>query len=62
MKLKPRAWETIEDKLKSLDVRGDVPETANAKSYKKDFVKQIKDHIKEIIQTGKGRNMSSFAR
>ena len=59
-KYRPRQWETIEDKLRTLDVRAELAGGAR-QAVKRDFVKQIQDHIKEIISTGKGAKLSTQA-
>ena len=59
-KFRPRQWETIEDKLCTLDVRSEVVEE-DRKNLKKDYVKQIQDHIKEIIKTGKDAKIGTQA-
>ena len=59
-KYRPRQWETIEDKLRTLDVRAELAGEGR-KAVTKDFVTQIQDHIKEIIQTGKGAKLSTTA-
>lgn len=62
MKYRPRQWETIEDRLKTLDPSSEVVrEEASAANYRKDFVKQIQNHIKAIIETGKGVKVSTQA-
>jgi len=62
IKYRPRQWETIEDRLKTLDVSGEiVRDDASAANYRKDFVKQIQNHIKAIIKTGKGVKISTQA-
>ena len=42
MKHRPRQWETIEDKLKTLDFESEMPPGNHDKNFKKDYVKQIK--------------------
>jgi len=59
-KFKAREWEGIEDKLKSLCIEDDLPEIKDA--YPKDFIKQLKDHIKEIIATGKEVKIATLSR
>ena len=62
MKYRPRQWETIEDRLKTLDPGSEVVRgEASAANYRKDFVKQIQNHIKTIIETGKGAKISTQA-
>ena len=62
MKYRPRQWETIEDSLKTLDPANEVVrEDASAANFRKDFVKQIQNHIKAIIETGKGAKVSTQA-
>ena len=61
-KYRPRQWETIEDRLKTLDVSSEiVRDDASAANYRKDFVQQIQTHIKAIIKTGKGVKISTQA-
>ena len=59
-KYKPRQWESIEDKLRTLDINAEFQkfkkEDAN---YKKDFINQIKTHVEEIIRTGKKVEMNT---
>lgn len=43
----------IEGKLLSLDDSNQQSLEDMAKNFKKDYVKQIQDHIQEIIKTGK---------
>lgn len=59
MKHRPRQWETIEDKLKTLDFESEMPPGNHDKNFKKDYVKQIKAQIKEIITTGRVAKMST---
>lgn len=58
-KFKVRQWETIEDKLKGLDLQEDTP-----KDYgiHKDFMAQIQEHIREIIKSGKKVKVSSLSK
>jgi len=61
-KYRPRQWESIEDRLKALDISSEVVrDEASEQNYRKDFVKQIQDHIKEIIKTGKSVKVSTQA-
>lgn len=43
-KFKPREWESIDDKLKSLNLEDEMPDAKE--TYPKDFIKQLTDHIK----------------
>ena len=52
IKYRPRQWESIEDKLKALDTGGKQSGHQAVKNTRKDFVKQIQDHIRTIIKTG----------
>ena len=38
-----------------------MPKDDGSKNYKKDYAKQIKDHIQEIIKTGKDVKISTLA-
>ena len=42
---KNRFRPSIEDKLRSLDVKAEMGNEDYSKNYKKDYMKQIKDHI-----------------
>lgn len=59
-RFKAREWETIEDKLKCLNIENEMPDAKE--TYPKDFIKQLKDHIREIIQTGKEVKMATLSR
>ena len=62
MKYRPRQWETIEDRLKTLDLANEIAkDNASSASNRKDFVKQIQNHIKAIIETGKSVKISTQA-
>lgn len=62
MKYRPRQWETIEDRLKTLDIANEITiDDVSAANYRKDFVKQIQNHIKAIIETGKSVKISTRA-
>ena len=62
MKYRPRQWETIEDRLKTLDLANEISkDEAPSGGYRKDFVKQIQNHIKAIIETGKSVKISTQA-
>lgn len=58
-KFKVRQWESIEDKLKSLNNAADGER--QKMPFDRDFIKQVKDHIKEVIRTGKAVKLNTLS-
>lgn len=59
-RFEPRQSETIEDKLKCIDLEKEMPVMTGL--YQKDFIAQVKEHIKTIIETGKGVKIATLSR
>lgn len=59
-KFAPRQEEGIEEKLTCLDLESEIPDLQHI--YKIDFIKQVKDHIKQVIETGREVKIPTLSR